>query len=393
MTLTQKQQEGLEIAVARYKAKEKYTCIAGYAGSGKSTLVRFIISALGLPDSCISYVAYTGKAAQVLRNKGCPNAITAHKLLYYAKQNKWGKFYFSPRYQFENPLLKVVIVDEVSMLPKKMWDLLLSHRNIYVLALGDPFQLPPIDKDENNHVLDNPHIFLDEVMRQALDSEIIRTSMWIREGKPLRLYPCEQKETMIVDDVNDGMLTWADQILCATNRTRIKINERMRQLLGYGEEPQVGDKVIGLRNQWYFMSVNGNALTNGCIGTITECHKDYLSVPSYICKEPIPILYTTIKTEDGDTFVDIPIDYHCLKTGEKFLSPEQEYKMRKDDYQPDPPYEFAYGYAITTHKAQGSEWGKVLVLEEWFPNEPEEHARWLYTAGTRAENRLVVVKK
>lgn len=307
-------------------------CWLRLTGTGKSTLVRFIISALGLPDKCVAYVAFTGKAAQVLRNKGCPNAVTAHKLLYYARQNKHGKYTFSPRKSFENPYLQIIVVDEISMLPKPMWDLLLSHRGIYVIACGDPFQLPCLFPEDDNHVLDTPHVFLDEIMRQALDSEIIRTSMWIREGKPLRLYPCEQKETMIVDDFNDGMLTWADQILCATNKTRIKINERMRKLLGYGAEPQVGDKVIGLRNQWYFMSVNGNALTNGCIGTIVECHKDYLSVPSYICEEPIPILYTTIETENGDMFVDIPIDYHCLKTGEKFLSSEQEYKMRKDDY-------------------------------------------------------------
>lgn len=119
--------------------KEHLYLTNNYIVTHNTTLVRFIISALGLPDDCIAYCAFTGKAAQVLRNKGCPNAITAHKLLYYARQNKYGKYTFSPRKSFENPLLKVIIVDEVSMLPKTMWDLLLSHRGIYVIALGDPF--------------------------------------------------------------------------------------------------------------------------------------------------------------------------------------------------------------------------------------------------------------
>ena len=85
MVLTSKQETGLKLAVSRYKAHESYTCIAGYAGTGKSTLIKFIIAALGLAPEQVCYVAYTGKAAQVLKQKGCPNPITAHKLLYKAK--------------------------------------------------------------------------------------------------------------------------------------------------------------------------------------------------------------------------------------------------------------------------------------------------------------------
>ena len=95
MILTNKQNEGLRIAVARYKAHEPYTCIAGYAGSGKSTLIQFIIEALNLnPEEDVCYVAYTGKASNVLRQKGCPNAITAHKGLYWAAPNAKGGFIF-----------------------------------------------------------------------------------------------------------------------------------------------------------------------------------------------------------------------------------------------------------------------------------------------------------
>ena len=183
MELTTKQKEGLEIAVRRYKEHKKYTCVAGYAGTGKSTLISFIIDALGVDkDNEVCYVAFTGKAATVLRAKGCANATTAHRLLYYARPKADGGFIFIKRPKEEFKHLKVIVVDEVSMLPKEMWELLLS-RGVYVLATGDPGQLPPIDPDTDNHVLDEPHIFLDEIMRQAQDSEIIRLSMWVREGR------------------------------------------------------------------------------------------------------------------------------------------------------------------------------------------------------------------
>ena len=97
MILTNKQEEALKIAVARYKAHEPWTCISGYAGVGKSTLVNFIIAALNLKPEDVAYITFTGKAASVLRHKGCPNAMTAHKLLYYSKRLPNGRYVFSPK--------------------------------------------------------------------------------------------------------------------------------------------------------------------------------------------------------------------------------------------------------------------------------------------------------
>ena len=195
ITLTTKQEEALKIAVARYHIGMPYTVIAGYAGSGKSTLVKFIISALNIPDEKVAYVAYTGKAANVLKNKGCPNATTAHKLLYHARQTKNGNYVFTPKKVLDDPY-ELIVVDEVSMLPQELWYQLLSH-GVYVLAMGDPGQLSP-PRDETNPVLDNPHIFLDEIMRQAQDSAIIRLSMHIREGKDFRLFPTVSGEVRII---------------------------------------------------------------------------------------------------------------------------------------------------------------------------------------------------
>ena len=394
MILTAKQEEGLKMAVARYKSHEAYTCISGYAGTGKSTLIKFIIAALGLEPEQVCYVAYTGKAAQVLKQKGCPNPITAHKLLYKAKPMPNGTYKFEPKMSLEGEY-EIIVVDEVSMLPKEMWLRLLSHR-VHVIACGDPFQLPPIDKDSDNHVLDAPHVFLDEIMRQAYDSEIIRFSMWIREGKPIHEFPASGSQVMMVtqDQIVTGMYDWADQILCATNAKRNAINQHMRQIKGFGEEPEIGDKIISLRNQWEFVS-NGfdpAPLTNGTIGTIQRADKSIITVPYWISDKDIPVLYTTMVDENNDRFDYIPIDYKALTTGEKFLTGKQEFQMRKSNKCADPPFEFAYAYGITCHKAQGSEWGKVLVYEERFPFDKTEHARWAYTAATRASEKLVWVK-
>ena len=342
----------------------------------------------------VCYVAYTGKAAQVLKQKGCPNPITAHKLLYKAKPMPNGTYKFEPRLSLGEGL-EIIIVDEVSMLPKEMWRQLLSH-NIHVIACGDPFQLPPIDKDSDNHVLDAPHVFLDEIMRQAYDSEIIRFSMWIREGKPIHQFPATGSQVMFVkpNEIVTGMYEWADQILCATNATRNAINSNMRQIKGFGAEPTVGDKIISLRNQWEFFSndINNPApLTNGTIGTIQCADKTNIIVPNWICDKKIPVLYTTMIDENEDTFNYIPIDYTSLTTGEKFLTGKQEFQMRKSNKCMDPPFEFAYAYGITVWKAQGSEWDKVLGYEEKFPYDKETHQRCAYTLATRAKEKLVYV--
>ena len=397
MILTKKQMEGLKIAVARYKSHKPYTCIAGYAGTGKSTLIKFIVAALDLEPSEVVYVAYTGKAAQVLKQKGCESAITAHKLLYFAEPLPNGKYRFKKKPTLdESP--KLIVVDEISMLPKPMWDLLLTHK-IPVIACGDPAQLPPISKNDDNGVLDKPHIFLDEIMRQAQDSEIIRLSMHIREGKPISSFNFTNQEVQCFSksQLTTGMYLWADQILCATNNTRFSINDTYRKIMGRGEEPEIGDKIIGLKNQWehYSWDPYGNIapLTNGTIGTISDFRKEELR-PSFRVPKSVPYLYTNMTTEDGYDFINTPVDYLSLTTGQKAFTGEEEYKIMTDKRRMlDAPFEFSYAYAITVWKAQGSEWKKVLLFEENFPFDKEEHKKYLYTGITRASEKLVLITK
>ena len=247
-------------------------------------------------------------------------------------------------------------------------------------------------------------------MRQAQDSEIIRLSMWVREGKSIKDFKTSNSEVMIISpkELTTGMYSWADQILCATNSKRNTINAQVRRLNNFGPEPQIGDKIISLQNHWEFFS-SGNLrtqdsdsknsrvepapLTNGSIGTIETLQQSHITLPLYIGNGTIPILYTTMYNEDGDHFAGIPVDYTALTTGTKLLTPQQEYKMKKSLGCPNPPFEFAYAYGITTWKAQGSEWKKVLGFEESFPYEKETHQKFLYTMITRASEKLVLVKK
>ena len=393
MILTRKQSEGLLIALDRYKAGKKYTVISGYAGSGKSTLVRFIIEALNVDESDVCYCAFTGKAAEVLRKKGNKNACTLHRLLYESIPKPDGGFFRKPK-----PCLdySIIVVDEVSMAPKTLIDLLFSH-NVYVICLGDPGQLPPIDKDEDNHLLDHPHIFLDEIMRQAQESEIIQLTMKIRNGEPIDYYNGKEVKIIPYSQLNTGVLQWGNQILTATNAKRQAINNQMRQLLNYPNHPVDGDKMICLRNYWEDFSVGGDPLINGTIGILKNSFQTWRQIP--------PIVRSNIKKFDvltGDLMIPdtndmydlVDMDQKMILTGEKCCGWQLSYRLGKlrSKYGDLVPKEFAYAYAITCHKAQGSSWPNMVVLEESFPFDRTEHARWLYTACTRAEKKLVLVR-
>ena len=397
MQLTAKQEQGLKIAIERFKNKEKFTVIGGYAGTGKSTLVKFIINALqqyGVdPEADVCYAAFTGKATQVLQKKGNPNTSTLHKLLYKSIPKQTGGYIRIPKKRGEIEY-KVIVVDEVSMAPMTLMKQLFKH-GIYLICLGDPFQLPPINPKEDNHLLDNPHIFLDEVMRQAAESEIIRLSMHVREGNPLETFQCDNQQVQVItkNDVVTGMYEWADQIICATNNTRININNNMRKLRGFSDAPQENDKVISLSNHWDIFSTGHAPLTNGSIGYLKEFTVQSIYLPKYIYNGSLEVMIATVETEDKDIFTGLALDYNFLMNNKKTLSPQQEYKLLKNKRYMDPPFDFTYGYAITCHKAQGSEWQKLLVFEEKFPFDKEEHRRWLYTAITRASEKLVIVKK
>ena len=276
------------------------------------------------------------------------------------------------------------------MLPKEIWDLLLSHK-IHVICLGDPFQLPPIGED--NQVLYNPHIFLDEIMRQAQESEIIRLTMDIRNGKPLNLFKGNEVQVIDQKDMVGGMYGWADQIIVAKNATRRNINSAMRKMLFNVDDdaPVEGDKIICLRNDWETVTEAGDVLVNGTIGTLNniQLNKNHPFLKPQMIADFLPDDYSELDLAISPHdlyFRNLNIDHKLLTTGEPTVTDKNFKRFPKGMR----PLTFDYGYCITCHKAQGSEYDKVLVLEEFLRG--SDHDRWLYTAATRAKEKLVIVR-
>ena len=319
--------------------------------------------------------------------------MTLHKLLYDSIPRQGGGFIRIPKKMLE---YKIIVVDEVSMVPKSMIDMLLKHK-VYVIFLGDPFQLPQIDKKETHTLLDKPHIFLDQVMRQAAESEIIQLTMKIRNGEQIDFM--NGKEVIIAPKTSlvTGHLTWADQIICATNASRISLNNQMREILGYSGLPQDGERMICLRNYWEDFSEDGSSsLVNGMTGIIKNPFESFRMAPMYVKMKnhKMDIIQGEFISDDGKTFNSVEMDKSMITTGEFSLDWREIYALGqlKNKIGNIVPREFTFGYAITCHKSQGSEWDKVLVIEERFPFDKKEHARWLYTACTRAASRLVLIR-
>lgn len=378
MELTKGQKEGLKIACERYRQRKPYTTIAGFAGTGKTTLVQFIIKELRLRNNQVVFVSYTGKAALVLKNKGCPNAMTAHKLLYYSEEMPDGTFVHTPRKKLEKKY-SLIVCDEASMLPEEMINLLLSH-DIHVLFLGDNEQLPPIEGEQT--ILEKPHVFLTEITRQALDNPIIKLSMDIRDGHPLSYGGDKRCRIIPKDRVSTALILGADQIIVGKNNTRHDMNEYVRKLKwgdAYSAEPLEGEKCICLKNHWNTVGTNQDPLINGQIGILKNVQ--IVELPPYG-----KILYADFVSDDGGVYRNLMIDYKMMVEG----TPTISFENWKQFAGLPKPFQFAYAYAITCHKSQGSEFDRVIVYDEAF-GDGEQKRRWRYTAVTRAAKQLVVV--
>lgn len=257
--------------------------------------------------------------------------------------------------------------------------------------------MPPIVKDTDNGLLEHPDVFLDEIMRQAAESEIIQLTMKIRNHQPISYF--KGKEVMVIpkSELLTGHLTWADMIICGTNNQRLTTNKEMRKILGYEKDIEEGEKVIIKRNYWDCLNFDFEPLVNGSVGYINNIKKSYAVIPNYIKNLDnyfIESFNANFRPEVGSIYPEFKFDKRFLIEEVSDITPQIEYQIRRNTFLeiPDIPLRMTYGYAITCHSAQGSQWDKVLVLEEKFPYDKEEHARWLYTACTRPAQKLVLVR-
>lgn len=341
----------------------------GYAGTGKTTLAKELAHTV---RGKVLFATFTGKASLVLRQKGCEDASTIHSLIYKVEVNeRTGEATFILNGESDLADAALLIVDEVSMVGEELARDLLSFGK-RILVLGDPAQLPPV-KDEGFFINEAPDVMLTEVHRQARDNPIIRMSMEIREGN--RLQRGAYGDSLVIARADVGhdrlreLVLGADQLLCGLNRTRVSYNRRIRALkglVGAGESwhPTAGDRLICLRNK------RDKAIFNGGMWSADSVADKFGSLA----------IEATSLDEDRDPLT--------LDVAEEFFNGTESkmewFERRKYD-------EFTFGWAITCHKSQGSQWNDVIVFDESGAFR-EARLNWLYTAITRAAEKVTVVQ-
>lgn len=388
MELTETQTKAIDYVVELFQQPDRQVVrLFGAAGTGKTTIANAVAQRLG---RC-TFAAYTGKAAQVLRSKGCP-ATTIHSLIYVpvprsaenlrrleervkhaaatvppspdldtlqrelaAERGKQTSPRFELKQDSEIHRFDAVVLDEVSMIPGKMADDLLSF-GVKILALGDPYQLPPV-RGTGFFTAGRADILLRTVMRQAADSPILTLATAAREKQPIAVGQYGSSQVVTKGTLTLGDLMSHDQVICGTNKTRRTINRLFREKLGRTSDlPQVGDRLICLKNN------KDEDLMNGAQFTVTDVSGPCLGLEAL----------------DGSGRVDTIFD------DQWFTNPEYKGSPWADGNA------FDFAYAITCHKAQGSEWGSVAIVDESGAFR-ESAAKWLYTAITRASERVSLI--
>lgn len=381
----------------------------GYAGTGKTTMAKALAENV---QGTVLFGAYTGKAAHVLRQKGCPGASTIHSMIYTTSEKGRAKMAdleqqlaelmnelraegLTPEQSNEHRRVKdirdditlergnlarpvfrlnsespvkdaaLVVIDECSMVDGQMADDLL-YFGAKVLVLGDPAQLPPIGG--GGYFTENvkPDTMLTDIQRQAADNPIIALATRVRRGERLDLGTFGSSRVIPQSEVRQELALQADQILVGRNATRRSSNLRMRSLLGLpGELPVPRDKLVCLRND------HEKGLMNGAIWHVED----------NLGSRGSDRVILEISAEGADEVQIVEAHSHHFQ-GRGGDLPWYE---RKD------AQEFDYGYALTVHKSQGSQWDNVLLFDESGAFRADRD-RWLYTGITRAAETVTVVR-
>jgi len=361
------QQDAALLAVSNWlkdKSGPQVFRLFGWAGTGKSTLARYLAEGV----RSVKYAAFTGKAALVMRKKGCRGASTIHSLIYTLVSDKEGEPKFALDPESEAALADLIVIDEVSMVDEGLATDLLSF-GTKVLVLGDPFQLPPV-QGTGFFTSGDPDVMLTEIHRQAADNPIIRMSMQIREGGYLEYGRYDESIVVPRSEVDREAVVTADQVLVGRNKTRVDYNDRLRELKNLPRhEPVPGDRLVCLRNN------PRKRLLNGQIWNATEVKSRSGNRFSM-----------TLEPEEETTATGKKVPAHVV-THAAFFSGEEDQlgwpERRRFD-------EFTFGYCLTVHKAQGSQWDKVYLFDESFVFR-DDRRRWLYTGVTRASEQITVV--
>lgn len=330
----------------------------GFAGSGKTHMARYLAQGINA-----LFATYTGKAASVLRRTGAP-ASTIHSLIYKAEVDKLtGEPVFVLNTSSALYGADLLVVDECSMVDEIMYSDLMSF-NVPILVLGDPGQLPPIQGKVAPFITSKPDVMLTKIHRQAEGNPIIYLSKMIRD----RTLPDfgSYGESKIVKNASLEELRAADKVLVGKNATRETLNRRIRQLLKFtSPTPEKDDLVICLKND------RKKDIYNGEIFKVLSRSPDS---PSFLN-------FYVSNVDEEKAPIKVKVHKHLFMPE---FPAETDWRRLKGSQQ------FDFGYAITCHKAQGSQWDHVMIMDESYCF-PDMKYRWLYTAVTRASERLTLV--
>lgn len=386
--------------------------LAGYAGTGKSTIFRIALQELkrwGCKSHALA--TFTGKAASVLRKKGNPDAQTIHSLIYipdddedaaptpvvaangvdlFLGQRAEQRVRDASDLRFQLNIMgpasevDLIALDECSMVDADMAADVLSFGKP-VLVMGDPGQLPPVRGEGYFQKLD-PDVFLEEVHRQALDSPILQLATLAREGRPIPMgfdaaagANGRAQVVKLTRRTEHMAYREATQLLCGVHRVRRHVTRAIRHIRGFGGTlPMAGEPLICGKNN---RDLN---LFNGLQGELLAEPDGYKRRAGDDMAMSDLVTLDVVMDDGRDPLKGILVDPWMFRW--HFDDGVEQPRMQRGIEW------FDFGYALTVHKAQGSEWDDVTVIDDSGSFREERH-RWLYTACTRASERLTILRR
>ena len=378
--------------------------VGGYAGTGKTTVLAHLREQISqvFPNLSIAFATFTGKASSVLQSKLDAYGVntsndfvgTIHSLIYkpITRWDKQLKCYVVVGWELKNSddemWCDIIIIDEGSMVSQQIWsDLLKMNRPIIVM--GDHGQLPPIG--DSFSLMKDQQFTLTQIHRQALNSPIIQLSQFVRQNGYI---PNNRKFSNQVFKLSwdhpKCKKIWNNQVvfdenlivLCAFNTTRSQLNTMIREKLEYPHTNQIpapGERVVCLQND------RARGIMNGQIGTLL-----------WLMPENYDLYRMTIQVDEFPDPVECTVAKKCFGEVTYTQYDRSPFSKKQFEYAVDkglhPINYFDFGYAMSVHKSQGSEWDRVILFEQRTKHwDDEYYARWLYTAITRARSKLFII--